>query len=163
MVAGWDDGVEVVETAALEGEARERGAVEGAVRREDGGAELFDDGVEDGLARLHELATEIVGRQDVGAVRGEHARDRGFAAAETAGEADAHRYNPRRSLAARTVLAISMAMVRAPTPPGDRRVGGGGEEGRGVNVADDDRAAFCESGGAGRGRRRRTRAVLFRR
>lgn len=117
-----DDGVELVDArvSGVEGEAREGGAVERAVAVEDARAETLDDRSEDGLAGVHERAADFVGGEDVRAVRGEQARDGGFAAAEIAGEANAEHagYLPRRRRAALTVFDMSMAMVSAPTPPG---------------------------------------------
>ncbi len=93
---GVDDGVEFVEIVlaafAGEGEPGERGAVELAVGGDDCGSEAVDDGVVNGLARLHELATERVGLDDVSAERAEARGDGGFAAAESAGESDAEQF-----------------------------------------------------------------------
>lgn len=84
---GMDDGVELLEPVAREGELSEARAVEMAVWGEDFRAEGADDFGEDGLAGLHEVAAKGVGFDDLSAVFTEHGGDGGFAAAEAAGEA----------------------------------------------------------------------------
>ena len=55
---GMDDGVQFVEAVAVKSQTSKRGAVKLAVGQDDGGSEAGDDRAIDGLAGLHELATE---------------------------------------------------------------------------------------------------------
>ncbi len=62
---GMHDKRELAGAAVVEGERGEGAAVQGAVRAEYLLAEVGDDGVEDGLAGLHERAADRVGFNDV--------------------------------------------------------------------------------------------------
>ena len=95
---GMDDSVELLDAAIHEGDTGESGAIEGAGWGENGRAEVVDDGGEDELARLHEVSTDGVCLKDVSTKVTEEPGDGGFAAAETAGEADAeHGESGRRT------------------------------------------------------------------
>src|ERR1035438_2914900 len=89
-----DDLVELVEAAFREGKRRQSGPVERAVGPNDGGAEVFADAAEDFLARLHHLARDSVGLEDVDAMLAQDAGHGGFAAAETTREAYTQHASP---------------------------------------------------------------------
>ncbi len=84
-----DDGVELFDAALCECKSRELGAVKLAVGKNDARAEVLNDGVVDRFARLHQVARDLVGLQDVGAMLREEHGCGGLAAAEAAGKSDA--------------------------------------------------------------------------
>ena len=104
----------------VEGEGGESAAIKRTVGGQDLRPEMVKDRREDGLAGPHHRAANLVGAEPMGAHAGEQATDRGFPTREFAGEADPqHPSQPtRRNRAALTVLAMRVAMVSAPTPPG---------------------------------------------
>ncbi len=120
---GVNDAVEAFETVGvIEDEGGKGAAVDLAVGGEDGRAELADD-VRVGFAVFGQyLVAEIIGLDEMAAELFEGAADEGFAAGQAAGEAyeehGAAGAARRRDSAERTVLDMSMAMVRGPTPPG---------------------------------------------
>src|SRR5262249_28328881 len=67
--------------------------------------------------RQQDFMAELIGRKNSTAQFREGVGDVGFPGREAAGEAD-FQHVPRRRRAALTVLTMSMAMVRGPTPPG---------------------------------------------
>jgi hypothetical protein len=89
-----DDAIEFVETTIMEGEGCEARAIEGAIRADDGGAEVFCDVAIDFVAGLHHVAGDGVGFKDMEAVLAEDGGDGRFATAEAAGESYAQHTSP---------------------------------------------------------------------
>src|SRR5580698_7086489 len=145
-----DDGVQVMQASAGEGELGEFAAIQTAVRADDFRPEDAGYLGVDGLSRLHERAAELVGFDDFGA---EFAETRGysaFAAAEAAGEADAqHRLQAlcvaysSHSGGAHGVRHEHGDRERADAA-GNWRVGSCDFIGFGMDVADDGRTALGE-------------------
>src|SRR5208337_4329584 len=81
-----NDGVEVVEAAALEGEFGEADAIEAAIGAYDFRAECADDLGVDKVAGFHHFAAEGVGFNNVRAQFTQECGDGAFAAAEAACE-----------------------------------------------------------------------------
>ena len=91
-----DDGVQVLQPAFGKGELGEASTVEPAVGADYSGAEGADDVVVNLVARFHELASQFVGFDHLGAEGAELRGNGGFAAAETAGETDPQHGRPPR-------------------------------------------------------------------
>src|SRR5262249_25410294 len=115
-----NDAVELGYPAAIEGQRGQPSAINRAVRAQNLPAKGFHQLLVDRLAGAVELVHNLVGVNHFSAQVREYSGDRGFAAGHAAGQAHAqHRYlRPRRMVQAFTVLAMSMAIVNGPTPPG---------------------------------------------
>jgi phosphoglycerate dehydrogenase-like enzyme len=81
-----DDAVQLVDASALKSELRELRTVEAAIGRENLVSEFTHNLIEDGLARLHLLASACVGFDDISAKRAQVGGDSRFAATESSGE-----------------------------------------------------------------------------
>src|SRR5277367_3280450 len=115
-----DDPVQFLRTPTSKRQFGKRASIQASIGANDLRAEALDDAVVDRPPRLHELAPNLIGVDDRNPEVREHAAHRRLAAAQSAGKSNAQHQagKPRRILAARTVLDISMAMVSGPTPPG---------------------------------------------
>src|SRR2546421_2396129 len=72
------------------------------------------------LSGTHKLMRNGISLNDVGSKRRKHVGHGGLSASQASRQTnpEAHDASPRRSLAARTVFDINIAMVSGPTPPG---------------------------------------------
>ena len=87
--AGVNDGFECTAFCRMaEDDGSERLAIEAAVRVEDGLAECFDDLPPSRLARLHDIASQLVGIDHHRAALREHLGDGAFTGGDAACEAD---------------------------------------------------------------------------
>src|SRR5262249_51940451 len=72
----------------------------------------------DRLPWLHQRAPQLVGLDHVRTKLAQPRSHGAFAAAKPSGQPHAQHHSPRLILAALTVFAMSIAIVRGPTPPG---------------------------------------------
>src|SRR5581483_161545 len=91
------------------------GAVNMVVLIQDIVTELLHDGIIGLATGREDLVAELIGFNQHAPEIGKGMSDEGFAARQSSGESYAEH---RRCSAARTVLAISIAIVSGPTPPG---------------------------------------------
>jgi len=85
---GMDNRIEVVEPATLKGQLSEMSAVQAAIRGNHVRTEGADNFGVDRLARLHHLAAQLIGFDDVGAQFAQITRNGALAAAQSACESD---------------------------------------------------------------------------
>ena len=127
------DGAELTILAPGIREFGEDRAIDALIRTQNRASKFEDDILVRGLAGLLELTRESISIENETAEIAHHRGNGAFAATDSAGQADAEHQDPagdaadcelceaeaaRRIRAASTVLCMSMAMVRGPTPPG---------------------------------------------
>ena len=118
------NGVQFVKPSALKSYFRQPRTVQSAIGADDLRTKRSHNFGVNRLPRLHQRTAQFIGLDNLGAQRAQSFRNSAFAAAQSAGKANSqHRFAPppllsRLIFVARTVLAISMATVSRPTPPG---------------------------------------------